>query len=110
MLALPFSPTSSRRHYAGFPVAIKTLGIFANFAPINEIMLFGIMSELVSRITWSFPLFYSVYLGKFTATFMLDSRKETRSLASAGFKILGHSTLMIEQGLNDERAFFDTVL
>ena len=73
-------------------------------------MLFAIMLELVSRITWSFPLFYSVYLGKFTATFMLDSRKETRSLASAGFKILGLSTLMIEQGLNDERAFFDTVL
>ena len=68
-------------------------------------MLFGIISELISRISWSFPLFYSVYLGKFTVTFMLDSRKETRSLASAGSKILGLSTLMIEQGLNDERAF-----
>ena len=80
VLALPFSPTSSRRHYVGFPVAIKTLGIFVNFALINEIMLFGIISELISRINWSFSLFYSVYLGKFTATFMLDSRKKTRSL------------------------------
>ena len=77
VLALPFFPTSSGRHCAGFPVAIKTPGICVNFALINEIMLFGIISELISRITWSISLFYSVYLGKFTASFMLDSRKET---------------------------------
>ena len=77
VLALPFSPTSSGRHYAGFPVAIKTPGICVNFALINEIMLFGIISELISRITWSISLFYSVYLGKSTASFILDSRKET---------------------------------
>ena len=64
VLALPFSPTSSGRHYAGFPVAIKTPGICVNFALINEIMLFGIISELISRITWSLPLVYSVYFGK----------------------------------------------
>ena len=61
---LPFSPTSSGRHFAGFPVAIKTPGICVNFALINEIMLFGIISELISRITWSLPLVYSVYFGK----------------------------------------------
>ena len=64
VLALPFSSTSSGRHYAGFPVAIKTPGICVNFALINEIMLFEIISELISRITWSLPLVYSVYFGK----------------------------------------------
>ena len=77
VLALPFSPKGSGRYFAGFPVAIKTPGIRVNFALINEIMLFGIISELISRITWSISLFYSVYLGKSTASFMLDSRKET---------------------------------
>ena len=43
-----------------FPVAIKTQRICINCAPINEIMLFGIISELISRITWSLSLFYSV--------------------------------------------------
>ena len=95
VLALPFFPTSSGRHCAGFPVAIKTPGICANFALINEIMLFGIISELISRITWSISLFYSVYLGKFTASFMLDSRKETI--------VLGLNTLVIEQGLKQRK-------
>ena len=62
------SQTSSGRHFAGFTVAIKTPGICVNFALKNEIMLFGIISgiisELISRITWSFPLVYSVYFGK----------------------------------------------
>ena len=61
VLASPFFPTSSGRHYAGFPVAIKTPGICVNFALINEIMLFEIISELIS---WSLPLVYSVYFGK----------------------------------------------
>ena len=43
-----------------FPSRSKRLG----FALINEIMLFGIISELISRITWSLPLVYSVYFGK----------------------------------------------
>ena len=64
MLALPFSPTSSGRHYAGFPVATKTPGICINFAFIDELVLFGIISELISRITWSLPLVYSVYFRK----------------------------------------------
>ena len=64
MLALPFSLASSGRRYAGFPVAIKTPGICVNFALINEILLFGIISELNSRITRSLPLVYSVYFGK----------------------------------------------
>ena len=68
VLALPLPPTSSGRHFAGFPVAIKTPGICVNFALINEIMLFGIIagiiSKLISRITWPLPLVYSVYLGK----------------------------------------------
>ena len=64
VLALPFSPKGSGRYFAGFPVAIKTPGICVNFALINEIMLFGIISELISRITWSLPLVYSVYFGK----------------------------------------------
>ena len=62
------SQTSSGRHFAGFTVAIKTPGICVNFALKNEIMLFGIISgiisELISRITWSFPLVYWVYFGK----------------------------------------------
>ena len=82
VLALPFSPSSSGRHFAGFPVAIKTPRICVNCALINEIILFGIISELISRITRSLSLFYSVYLRKFTATLILYSRKETRSLAS----------------------------
>ena len=61
VLAFPFSPTSAGRHYAGFPVAIKTPGICVNFALINEIMLFEIISELIS---WPLPLVYSVYFGK----------------------------------------------
>ena len=34
---------------------------------------------------------------------MLNSRKETQSLASAGSKILGLSTLVIEQGLKQRK-------
>ena len=64
LFRLPFSPTSSGRHHAGFPVAIKTPGICVNFALIKEIMLFGIIAELISRITWSLSLVYSVYFGK----------------------------------------------
>ena len=77
VLALPFSPKVLGRYFAGFAVAIKTPGICLNFALINEIMLFGIISELISRIPWSISSFHSVYLGKSTASFMLDSRQET---------------------------------
>ena len=62
VLALPFSPLSSERHFAGFPVVIKTRRICVNCAIVNEIMLFGMISELVSRITRSLSLFYSVNL------------------------------------------------
>ena len=89
-IALPFSPTSSGRHYAGFPVVIKTPGICVNSALVNEIMLFGIISELISG---PFLLFIRCILGKVTASFMLNSRKETQSLASAGSKILRLSIL-----------------
>ena len=82
VFALPFSPSSSGRHFAGFPVVIKTPRICINCALINEIMLVGMILELISRITRSLSLFYSVNLWKFTATFILDSRKETRSSAS----------------------------
>ena len=41
---------------------------------------------------------------------MLNSRKETQSLASAGSKILGLSTLVIEQGFIREGLLFDTFL
>ena len=36
---------------------------------------------------------------------MLNYRKETQSLASAGSKILGLSTLVIEQGLKQRKGF-----
>ena len=39
-------------------------GICVNFRLINETMLFGIISELISGITCSLPLVYSVYFGK----------------------------------------------
>ena len=82
VLALPFSPSSSGRHFAGFPVVIKTPSICVHCVLINEMMLFGMISELISNITRLLSLFYSVNLWKFTATFILDSRKETRSSAS----------------------------
>ena len=50
-----------------------------------------------------FPWFIRCILGKFTASFMLNSRKGTQSLASAGSKILGLSTLVIEQGLKQRK-------
>ena len=62
VLALPFSPSSSGRHLAGFPVVIKTPRICVKFALISEIVLFGMISELISRITRSLSLFYSVKL------------------------------------------------
>ena len=64
VLAFLFSPTSSGRHYAGFFVVIKTPGICVNFALINEIMLFAIISGLISRITWFLSSVYLVYFGK----------------------------------------------
>ena len=82
VLTLPFSLTSSGRYFVGFPVAIKTPGISVNCALTTEMMLFGMISELISRINRSLSLSFSVYLWKFTATFMLDSRKEARSLGS----------------------------
>ena len=50
-----------------------------------------------------FLWFIRCILGKFTASFMLNSRKETQSLESAGSKILGLSTLVIEQGLKQRK-------
>ena len=107
VLALPFSPTSSGRHFAGFPVSIKTPGICVNFALINEIMLFGIISgiisELISRVTLSLPLVYSVCFGKIYHLIYAEFPNETQSLASAGSKVLGLSTLVIEQGLKQRK-------
>ena len=62
VLALPFSPSSSGRHFAGFPVVIKTPRICINCALINDIMLVEMILELISRITRSLSLFYSVNL------------------------------------------------
>ena len=53
VLGLLFSPTSSGRNLAA---------ICVNDAFINEIMLFSIISELISRITRSISLFHSTYL------------------------------------------------
>ena len=50
-----------------------------------------------------FLWFIRCILGKFTASFMLNSRKETQSLESAGSKILGLCTLVIEQGLKQRK-------
>ena len=46
VLMLPFSLTSSGRRFTGFLVMIKTPGICVTCAFINEIMLFGMISEL----------------------------------------------------------------
>ena len=62
VLALPFSPSSSGRYFAVFPVVTKTPRICVNCAFIDEIMLFGMISELISRITRFLSLFYSVNL------------------------------------------------
>ena len=51
MLVLPFSPSSSGCHFAGFPIVTKTPRICINCAFIIEVMLFGMISELISRIT-----------------------------------------------------------
>ena len=58
----------------------------------------GIISELISRITWSLPLVYSVYFGKIYC-FIYASAERKQSLANAGSKILGLSLLVIEKGL-----------
>ena len=106
-----FSPISWGRHYAGFLVAIETPGICVNFALISKMMLFGIISELIYRIIWSLTLFYPMYLWKFTATFMLNSRKETRSSESVGSKILGLSSIFNWARLKTtEELFFCTFL
>ena len=62
VLTLPFSLTSSGRYFVGFPVAIKTPGISVNCALMTEMMLFGMISELISRINRSLSLSFSVYL------------------------------------------------
>ena len=51
VLVLPFSPLSSGCYFAGFPIVIKTPMICINCAFIIEIILFGMISELISRIT-----------------------------------------------------------
>ena len=107
VLALPFSPTSSGRHYAGFPVAIKTPGICVNFALINEIMLFGIIagiiSKLISRITWSLPLVYSVYFGKIYRFIYAEFPKGNNRWQAPDLRVLGLSTTLIEQGLKQRK-------
>ena len=90
---------------------IKTPRICVNCALINEIILFGIISELISRITRSLSLFYSVYLRKFTATLILYSRKETRSLASDPRFHAQLPFFVIELGFKQRKGvFFDTFL
>ena len=66
-------------------------------------MLFGIISELISRITRSVSLFHSTYLWKFTAKFILDFRKETRSLEA--IQEFGVQFALFSKVLNDVRAF-----
>ena len=58
-----FSTNANLRVLIGLTASRKT-AICVNFALINEIMLFEIISALISRITWSLPLVYSVYFGK----------------------------------------------
>ena len=94
VLGLLFSPTSSGRNFAA---------ICVNDALINEIMLFGIISKLISRITRPVSLFHSTYLSKFTATFILDFRKETRSLEA--IQEFGVQFALLSKALNDVRAF-----
>ena len=50
VLVLPFSPSNSGRHFAGFPVAIKIPRICVNCALINEIMLSGIVVIVVLTV------------------------------------------------------------
>ena len=71
-VALSFSTIISGRRSAIFPVAIKTPGIYVNCSLVDEVTLFGMISNL-----------FGVFV-KFTATLLLDSRKEnqTRSLVS----------------------------
>ena len=68
LFALPFSQTSSGRHFAAFPVAIKTPRNYVNCALVYEIIPFGMISKLISRIMRAPSLFYSVYLWEFSAT------------------------------------------
>ena len=71
-LTLSFYSTNSGQHFAGFPVAIETRGICVNCALVNEIIMFGINPKLISRISRSPSLFYSVYL-KIIATFFFQA-------------------------------------
>ena len=80
----PFQNGKARGQSGHDSISTSGVGVavLPNCALVNRIMLFGMISELISRITKSLSLFYSVYMWKFTVTFMLDSRWETRSFAS----------------------------
>ena len=80
----PFQNGKARGQSGHDSISTSGVGVavLPNCALVNRIMMFGMISELISRIKKSLSLFYSVYLWKFTVTFMLDSRWETRSFAS----------------------------
>ena len=85
VFALPFSPSSSGRHFAGFPVVIKTPRICINCALINEIMLFRNQVPffvLLGKFVKIYLLLSGIHNKCSSATFILDSQKETQSSAS----------------------------
>ena len=61
VLTLPFSPTSAGLYLAAFPFAIKTPGICVNCALVYEIMLSGMISEVLFRITTSLCFMRCIY-------------------------------------------------
>ena len=66
-------------------------------------MLFGIISELISRITWSLPLVYSVYFGKIYRFIYAEFPKGNNRWQAPDPRVLGLSTTLIEQGLKQRK-------
>ena len=86
LLALPFSPTSSGRHFAAFPIAIKTPRNYVNCALVYEIILFGMISKLISRIMRAPSLFLlGVFVRIYRYIFVGNTLVSKRSKISVRF-------------------------
>ena len=74
LLALPFSPTSSGRHFAAFPIAIKTPRNYVNCALVYEIILFGMIMRAPSLFL--FGVFVRIYRYIFVGNTLVSKRSK----------------------------------
>lgn len=80
--ALSLSAITSGRHSAFFLVPIKMPGICLNCSLVDEIMLFGTISKLISTISRYPCLFYSVYLSNLPLHYCWISERKHIKLIS----------------------------